>query len=440
MPPPDATLNDFKGTRYRNVVYQLPDKVLGVSIMQPHGLVPWDGGFGVVVKEQHGDGTGRDRKDFLNVYTAAVKDWLSGIFTVAGNAIPVITSRPKTAFSDYWYSLPAPIKKAYLQACAGGGPDVVDPSTPPPPNFINAMYPLPFVSFDMVGGPEPRPGANAVPLRNLGFLDIDRKQTSWSRHPTPYTLTFQIEVWSKFEAMHKWWFSLFDEAFQSQMSYMGVPSFLSDKAENLLAGIKLKGAVDNSDLEATPDKESVFRWTLSIEVEAWKFYEIRSAPTVHTVEIGIHTDGDSVIVKQRYSGSVSTPISWIGGGCSARPVQASLSDFAAEVELPHHTLGDPWLGFTSIGPITVDGLSPELGLGRIVMKFTLGDLSYVLDSDPSDVPDGPIIIIDPDAWLASVPGVQEFLPIIGNWIWDMKFYPYGSSPLTIYKGTLTVEA
>lgn len=435
-----ATLNDFLGTRYRNVLYQLPEKVLGVSIRQPHGLVPWDGGFGAVQREQHGSGTGRDNKDFLNVYNVAMKGWLSDIFTVAGNSIPVVMAAPKLAFSDYWYSLPEPIKASYLQACSGGGPDRIDPATPPPPNFTNAMYPLPFISFSRVGNPEPRTGSNAVPLRNLGFIDIDRKQTSWSRHPTPYTLTFQIEIWSKYQSMHNWWFSMFDEAFQGQMSYMGVPSFLSDTAEPLMTGIKIKSAVDNSDLEATSDKESIFRWTMTVEVEAWKFYEVRSAPTVHSIEVATQIGTDTIIHHQVWVASAGSigPVTNPVGIPGPIPGGADDSDSTAYVQLPAFKLGNRWLGITLIGPITKNGVAPPDPLDRVVMTFTKDGTTFTLDSELSNIPDASIVIQSGSLWIVTIPAVDNFLPIIGNWEWDMKFYSAGTF-VTLYEGIILVN-
>lgn len=104
--------------------------------------------------------------------------------------------------------------------------------------------------------------------------------------------------------------------------------------------------------------------------------------------------------------------------------------------------GDKWVGIPVIGPILINGSTPEATLSRIRMHFLHpSGLVFKLDSDSAAERDGPITISNATTWAALVPPVQSFLPVAGDWTWDMEFYATGdSNPLTLYKGTITVLA
>jgi hypothetical protein len=68
-------------------------------------------------------------------------------------------------------------------------------------------------------------------------------------------------------------------------------------------------------------------------------------------------------------------------------------------------------------------------------------LVFKLDSDSTAERDGPITISNATTWAASIPETQGFLPLAGDWTWDMEFYATGdSNPLTLYKGVITAYA
>jgi len=126
-----------------------------------------------------------------------------------------------------------------------------------------------------------------------------------------------------------------------------------------------------------------------------------------------------------------------------------MSDYAVTINLPHHKRGDRWGSYDetgiaapiTIGPITINGASPVNALARIRMHLRLRGETYRLDSDPTALPDAPITIDDAATWTAHIPPIEDFLPYSGDWSWDMEFYEDGTdSPLTFYKGTLTVIA
>jgi len=112
-----------------------------------------------------------------------------------------------------------------------------------------------------------------------------------------------------------------------------------------------------------------------------------------------------------------------------------MSDYSLEISLADHKRGDKWSGIGTIGPITINGSQPASTLARIRMCFKYRHNIYSLDSE-----DGEITITDSSTWEASVPEVQDFLSVAGDWEWDMEFYETGdTSPLTLFKGVITVH-
>lgn len=109
------------------------------------------------------------------------------------------------------------------------------------------------------------------------------------------------------------------------------------------------------------------------------------------------------------------------------------------INLPDTVLGDQWVG---IFPITVTVNNIVQGaLQRISMWFTgpnSPEAEYKLDTDGTG--NAPIIISSAAApWSAYISPVKPFLPRVGDWKWDMKFYHTGNvSPITLYSGVLTV--
>lgn len=111
-----------------------------------------------------------------------------------------------------------------------------------------------------------------------------------------------------------------------------------------------------------------------------------------------------------------------------------MADYSATISLSDHKKGDKWIGITSIGPVTINGSQPANALTRIRMSFKKGCDFFFLDSDNSE-----ITISNATTWEANIPEIQNFLPLAGDWGWDMEFYQTGeTSPLTLYKGVITV--
>ncbi len=111
--------------------------------------------------------------------------------------------------------------------------------------------------------------------------------------------------------------------------------------------------------------------------------------------------------------------------------------YTVQINLPPTVLGDEWTGLT-IGPVVVNGIT-QGNLTRITM-YLIGPNSptpYRIDSTAGA--DALIVITDAAAWEATISPVANFLPRVGDWRWDMKFYHDGNvSPITCYAGVLAV--
>ena len=112
-----------------------------------------------------------------------------------------------------------------------------------------------------------------------------------------------------------------------------------------------------------------------------------------------------------------------------------MADYANTVSLNDYKLGDRWVGIATIGPITINESQPSNSLTRIRLQFTNGSDTFTLDSVGSNG----IVISNATTWEATIAARDVFLASSGEWNWDMEFYQSGqTSPLTLYKGTITV--
>lgn len=114
-----------------------------------------------------------------------------------------------------------------------------------------------------------------------------------------------------------------------------------------------------------------------------------------------------------------------------------MADYAVNIDLPDHKLGDAWIGIATIGPVVVNGIS-QGNLTRIRMNFVKGSLVFKLDTEAGA--DALIVIDTPATWAAHIDPVEKFLPQAGEWNWDMQFtHDEDVSPITCYKGVLVVH-
>ena len=112
----------------------------------------------------------------------------------------------------------------------------------------------------------------------------------------------------------------------------------------------------------------------------------------------------------------------------------TMADYTETVELADWKVGDRWNGISEITP-TINDATPTNDLTRVRMVFRLGGTTYELDSN-----DGDITITDANAWEASIPARDTFLPRAGKWAFEIEFFQAGyAAPWTLYKGTLTAH-
>jgi hypothetical protein len=110
-----------------------------------------------------------------------------------------------------------------------------------------------------------------------------------------------------------------------------------------------------------------------------------------------------------------------------------------QVDLPATTRGDYWFGIARIGPLTINGDTPEGELERVRLHFVSSTgVVYRLDSEPGA--DAPIIIDDAVDWEARIPPVAEFIQTAGRYSFDVEFWQSGrGAPLTLYRGTIEIK-
>jgi len=111
-----------------------------------------------------------------------------------------------------------------------------------------------------------------------------------------------------------------------------------------------------------------------------------------------------------------------------------MADYAQTVTLSDVKVGDRWIGISTIGPVTINGVTPGVTLARVRLTFRLGASTLALDS--SGTSPG-ITISDAATWTATIPARDSFLTRAGKWSWNLEFWGTGyTSPYTLYSGTL----
>ena len=118
-----------------------------------------------------------------------------------------------------------------------------------------------------------------------------------------------------------------------------------------------------------------------------------------------------------------------------------MPDYTETINLFDHKRGDKWVGIASIGPVTINDAQPAVPLSRIRAEFVHpSGLVFTLDSESDPAPDAPVTIDNAVTWEAHVDEVMDFLPLAGDWSWDMEFWAgTEDAPLTLYAGTITVH-
>ena len=110
---------------------------------------------------------------------------------------------------------------------------------------------------------------------------------------------------------------------------------------------------------------------------------------------------------------------------------------ALYVPLPQHKLGDRWSGILAVGPWLINDAAPAANLSRVKCQFKKDNETFTFDSEAGA--DALLTITDPATWEATFPELNNFLPSIGIWKFDIEFYETGfTSPLTLAYGEVEV--
>jgi hypothetical protein len=220
--------------------------------------------FSRVVLPAYSNQADMDSNLFIRFYNEAVKSWIENLIVIDGRKIICIKSSPLRAFSAY--------KHLFKNDDFNRLPE--DGEAP-------ERFPLPFANYTR-GVPKvnDKLKQNSYPIRNIGFLDeSNKRRTAWTRYPKPMIIPYSIDFWSKYESHMDYIIQRIHEQFVP-MAYYDVGSPFSDGT--ILMPMKMNDLVDNSELERDSTEDRLLRVTLSMDVEAWMFYNIHQAPTFQT--------------------------------------------------------------------------------------------------------------------------------------------------------------
>lgn len=226
----------------------------------PSNFPPQDFDFGDVLERSlHGDGDGENNSMF-RLYDQGIADWIKKSTFLKGKSLPIVFASPKNAFSEY--------RDLLGDRFTGNAEN------------LNA-FPLPFCSIHFVNH-SVRPGyVQHMHIPNIGTATADGKRGVYTRYPVPKWLHYQIEVWSKYRNHHNFLGQLMEEQFWDVLAYMMVKHPHQD-GEPMVTAIHKENVQNNSDLPQE-NKDTIFRWTYSVKVEAWQFFDLMGAPTVDRV-------------------------------------------------------------------------------------------------------------------------------------------------------------
>ena len=226
--------------------------------IHPNIIIPvgWD--FGAVLLSAVTERGGTYHDPFLRFYDRAVQQWVQGVTSMNGKVVPAIMASPLLAHATY---------KELL-----GKRNLVHPDA----ESVDAKFPLPYISIERTSiDPNPAHANCNYPMRKQARIDADlQRRTGYSRYPKPLLLSYQIDVWARYQSHMNWMVRGIEQQFWDQIAYWGVQV---QHLPTLLMPIRRGGFVNNSDLET--DKERLLRWTLTVKVESWMFFDLLKAPT-----------------------------------------------------------------------------------------------------------------------------------------------------------------
>ncbi len=196
---------------------------------------------------------------FFRVYDQGISNWVNNRAILNGEVVPHVMSSPQRAFSTMRDVL---VKQGKL-----GKDATLD------------MVPLPFISIQRGDPSLNLKYWSRSRMRNMRFTDSSKKYTQTAVFPQPFLLPYTVEIWSKYVQSDAELFQRFMFAFASAQSYMMVKH--REPWGFKMAAIHLNNMDNNSKLEGGEMDEREIRHTLSLQVEAWLFFDPTEAPAVH---------------------------------------------------------------------------------------------------------------------------------------------------------------
>lgn len=200
---------------------------------------------------------------FFSVYDRAIRRWIRGILDPVDNQISVIMASPQRAFAS--------IDELHRRSASSGEAQQFEENL--------GKMPLPLVSVQR-GSIEPRSGRmypDRLHFRNLRFTDTSGRFSLTGRAPVPVWLEYQLDFWAKTQSSMSALVDRVLDVFDPFLSY-GIVEVGEGWSPYPMA-IRLSNFAETSDLEGGQDDDRIVRYTLSIRVEAWKFFNFEEGLT-----------------------------------------------------------------------------------------------------------------------------------------------------------------
>lgn len=220
--------------------------------------------FSKVVQASYNHNANLESNLTMRLYNEAIMAWIQDLIIIDGRPVICIKSTPLRAFSKYRDML----VRTNFDAIPADSDDI-------------NRFPLPFSNFTR-GMPKENKTQQVfgTRMRNLGFLDVNKRRTATARYPKTFLLPYTIDFWCRYESHMDYIIQRIWEQFVP-LAYTTVRSPFATEGctDGYTCAIHKMDLQDASDLERNDTDDRLLRATLTIEVEGLMFYDITQAPT-----------------------------------------------------------------------------------------------------------------------------------------------------------------
>lgn len=226
------------------------------------------------------------RTSLFAVYDLAIKNWCIKLVRNVTDQGLVVMASPMRAFSE--------------------ARRVLERMTPSDQEIIYgadkvANLPLPLITFQR-GSISARDFGRTVrlPLFNTTHYDESARTIKTAIPPIPLWIEYSIDIWSKTFNVQSQLVTEFISAFDPYLSY--TLAEFGHEIGNYMAPLRFGDMDDVSELEGDELDDRVIRHTLSLKVEAWKFFVPDVALTALSTHLDIQdhtTQSRPIIIKNR---------------------------------------------------------------------------------------------------------------------------------------------